>query len=75
MNFDKQAYFWIYKHYIFKSYAVSLVVSVACVADIICQLVTSAKPCQYSRLPIPMCFDIPFNLIGKLTMEYLTGQS
>ena len=46
----------------FKSYTVSLVVSVACVADIIyCRLVASAKPCQYSGLPIPMCFDIPFN--------------
>ena len=32
----------------FKSYVRCLVVSVACVADIIyCQLVTSAKPCQF----------------------------
>ena len=61
---------------IFKSYTVSMVVSVACVADIIyCRLVTSAKPCQYSGLPITMYFDFPFNLNGSLIMVFLRGQS
>ena len=65
----------LWTKYIFKSYTVSLVVSVACVADIIyCQLVTFAKPCQYPGLPIPMCLDFPFSLIGKVTMVFLTGQ-